>query len=183
MAKVRNNATDRVSGKVDQFVYRNWYGQTVMARKPDESRKAPSENQENVRDRFRLAVQYAKAAMSDPLMKAFYASKATPGKSAYNMALADFFDAPRIKDINTAGYSGNTGDRITVTAVDSFKVNNVHLKITRPDGSLVEQGEAILGSVFWEYSCTTNNVSFTGCIVTVTAFDIPGNATIEQKNL
>jgi hypothetical protein len=183
MARVRNNATDRVSGKVDQFVYRNRHGKTVMARKPDESRKPPTANQENAKDKFRLAALYAAGAMNEPLIKAFYASKATPGKSAYNMAFADYYDAPRIKDINIAGYSGNTGDRITVTAVDSFKVNAVHVKITRSDGTLVEEGDAVRGSVFWEYGCTVNNASLNGCIVMVTAFDLPGNSTVEQKTL
>jgi hypothetical protein len=183
MARVRNNATDRVSGKVDQFVYRNRHGKTVMARKPDESRKPPTANQESAKDKFRLAALYATGVMNDPLMKAFYASKAATGQSAYNMAFADYYDAPRIKDINIGGYSGNVGDKIKVTAVDSFKVNAVEVKITQSNGTLVEEGNAVRGSVFWEYSCTVNNASISGCIVTVTAYDLPGNATVEQKTL
>jgi hypothetical protein len=183
MAKVRNNATDRVSGKVDQFVYRNRNGKTVMARKPDESSKPPSAKQENAKDNFRLASQYAKGVMDDPALKAFYASKAAPGKSAYNMAVADYFDAPRIKEIITNGYSGNVSDKIAVKAVDRFKVESLKVKITKADGTLVEEGAATQGTVFWEYSCTSNNASISDCIVMVTAFDLPGNFTVEQKTL
>jgi hypothetical protein len=183
MAKVRNNATDRVSGKVDQFVYRSLNGKTVLSRKPDKSRKPPSEKQETAKDNFRLASLYATGAMNDPLLKAFYASKATPGKSAYNMAFADYYDAPRIIDISTDLYFGNIGDKIAVTAIDSFKVNAVHVKISRADGTLMEQGSAIQVMANWEYSCTTGNASFSGCIVTVSAFDLPGNSTVEQKPL
>jgi hypothetical protein len=183
MARARNNATDRASGKVDQFVYRSRKDKTVMAKKPDKSRKPPTQKQEDVRDRFRLAALYARQAMNDPALKAFYASKATYGKGAYNMAFADYLDAPRIKDIITSGYSGSIGDKIAVIAIDSFKVKAVRVKITRADGTLVEQGEAVQGTLSWEYSCTVNNASLTGCIIMVTAYDLPGNSTVEQKPL
>jgi hypothetical protein len=183
MARARNNATDRASGIVDQFVYRTRNGKTFLVRKPQRSRKRPSEKQQNARDRFRLAALYAKQAMNDPVLKAFYASKVTYGKGAYNMAFDDYLDAPRIVDISTGRYSGSIGDRIVVTAIDAFKVKAVRVKITRADGSVVEQGEAVQGSLQWEYTCTVANPSFSGNIVTVTAYDLPGNSSVEQKTI
>jgi hypothetical protein len=104
-------------------------------------------------------------------------------KGPTTLAFADYLDAPRIKDIITSGYSGSIGDKIAVTAIDSFKVKAVRVKITRADGTLVEQGEAVQGTLSWEYSCTVNNASLTGCIIMVTAYDLPGNSTVEQKPL
>lgn len=59
------------------------------------------------------------------------------------------------------------------------------VKITRADGTLVEQGNAVArdGTVYWDYSSTVNNASPHGCIVTITAYDMPGNSTVEHKNL
>jgi hypothetical protein len=64
MAKARNNATDRMSGKVDQFVYRRWNGETIASKKPEKSKKPRSERQVEVSKKFRRASRYAKAAQN-----------------------------------------------------------------------------------------------------------------------
>jgi hypothetical protein len=185
MARVRNNATDRMSGKVDQFVYRNRNGKTVAARKPDRSRVPASEAQEAVRTKFRMATRYAKSVMSDPQKLALYAEKVTEGRSVHNLAVADFFDAPGITEINAFSYAGNINDKIAIRVDDKCPVAMVHVKIVRGDGSVVEQGLAVTttSSVHWEYSCTAANTAAIGSTVIITAIDLPGNMTEKQKTI
>jgi hypothetical protein len=183
MAQVRNNATDRMSGKVDQFVYRNRNGKTVAARKPDRSRVPASAQQEAVRTKFRMATRYAKSVMNDTQKLALYAEKLTEGKTIHNLVVADYFDAPGIEDINTFGYAGNINDKIIIKVDDKFPIAMVHVKIERGDGSVVEQGlaAATLSSEQWEYTCTAANTAVIGSKVIITALDLPGNMTEKQK--
>jgi hypothetical protein len=61
-------------------------------------------------------------------------------------------------------------------------VKTVRVKIARADGTMVEQGEAVQGQLYWEYSCTVNNASFSGCIITVIAYDLPGNPLLNKNH-
>ena len=184
MARVKNNATDRMSGKVDQFVYRDRNGKTVASRKPDRSRVQASESQEAQRKRFRMATRYAKSVMDDPQLLALYEERAIGDISAYNLAVKDFMDAPRIEDINPYRYAGNINDKIEIAVDDVSPIATVYVKITKSDGSVVEQGQAVMKSaISWEYTCTALNAPVIGTIITVTAIDHPGNRSEQQKTM
>ena len=81
--------------------------------------------------------------MADAAAKAEYAAKAGESRSAFNVAVADFFGAPSIDEIDLTGYAGQVGDSIRVRATDDFKVVEVQVSIVNSDGSLVEQGSAV----------------------------------------
>jgi hypothetical protein len=112
-----------------------------------------------------------------------YAKKATAGQSAFNVAVADFFNAPNIQEIDISAYTGQVGSLIRVRATDDFNVADVFVHITNADGSLVEEGAALLQSngVDWVYTATKQNDSFAGDKITVTVTDIPRNTTVEEK--
>lgn len=123
--------------------------------------------------------------MVDPDSKAEYAEKAAGGKTAYNVAVADFFSAPDIDEIDLSSYTGTVGDTIRVRATDDFKVTQVVVTIANADGSLVEEGEAVLqpNGLDWVYAATVDNPSLEGDRILVQAIDRPGNVTEQEQEL
>ena len=179
-----NNTTHGLSGKVDQFVYKQWFGQTLAAKLPRKPSTA-SGIQTGIRSMFKEAAKYAKAAITDPVKKALYKKHASPGQTAYNLAIADFFRPPEIGEIDATGYTGQIRSTISIEAADDTKVVKVEVRINNADGSLAEQGEAVLQTdgLHWLYTSTTVNAALAGDSITVTAYDLPGNPTVKQKIL
>ena len=138
------------------------------------------------RQRFHQAAFYARKVQEDAEQQAAYqAATDDIVRSAYTVAVADFLNAPNIRDVDLAAYHGQKGDVITVYATDDFAVHHVHLCIQNADGSLVEEGDAQAdadGTTF-RYTATQNNPSTDGDKITVTAYDNPGNATVEEQTL
>lgn len=82
--------------------------------------------------------------------------------------------------------SRQVGSIIRIKVTDDFKVAKVQVKITNPDGSLVEVGDAVTekdNELYWLYTAIKLNESPVGDKITVTALDTPGNNTIEEKAL
>jgi hypothetical protein len=186
MAKSKDNiATHGLSGNVDRFWFRQWFGSTVVTKRRKPSNKQPGADTLSRRDRFRQAIRFAKAVIKNALNRAFYTSKAKPGQTAFNMACADFYSLPEIGEINSDAYNGVAGDRILVPVSEQFKVVSVMVRIEKGDGSLVEEGAAVLtgDELHWEYASTAANASVAGSIITVTASDLPGNSSVKQKTL
>ena len=65
--------------------------------------------------------------MADADAKAAYASKAGDTRSAFNVAVADFFNAPNIDAIDLKAYSGTAGNSIRVRVTDDFRVVQVQV--------------------------------------------------------
>ncbi|RYZ19957.1 MAG: hypothetical protein EOO10_23745 [Chitinophagaceae bacterium] len=179
MAKMRdNNATYGIRGKVNQFVYRQRYGETVVSKPP--IRVAPfTEEQMQVHSTFKRASLYAKSITTDPAMKAAYQQKARRGSTAYNMALADYFKAPEIVEIDLSAISSGT---ISSIVTDNFKVKQVTVSIEAADGSLVESGDAVQqpDGLHWVYTTTSANANVSGNKVSITATDLPGNSIVNE---
>jgi hypothetical protein len=108
MARIFNNIFVRgLTGSVgEQFIIRRTrYGQTIIANKPmfDENREF-SETQLTHQEAFREATRYAKFAKDHPV---YVARAQGTGASSYNVAVADWFGAPRFwKSIPMAGQAG-----------------------------------------------------------------------------
>lgn len=184
MAKVSDNiVTTGLSGMLgNQIVFRSRGGNTYVSKAP----KKPTERTEAQKAhnlKFQEAVLYAKNAISDEITKELYQASATDEKTAYNIAVADFFNAPQITDVDLANYNGQIGSYIQVRATDDFDVVAVSVTIQNADGSIVESGNAALqpGSSWWRYTATTTNESLEGDKITVRATDIPGNHADMEK--
>ena len=138
-------------------------------------------------ERFIRAANYARAQMTDPQMKAEYATGVTRKKStAFVVALTDSLNAPEVTEIKTSDYLGKVGDEIRVVATDDFRVVRLRVIIKSADGTELERGEAVQdvkNSDTWHYSATVANPSVAGTIVSATAFDIPDNETTLEKVL
>ena len=90
--------------------------------------------------------------------------------------MSDFLNPPIIEKINTSAYIGEASDeKIIIEVNDNNRVVSLKVKITRSDKSLVEEGNAILSEGKWVYTTTLANASPTGCKITVTATNRPGN--------
>ncbi|MBP1617749.1 MAG: hypothetical protein H6Q14_1576 [Bacteroidetes bacterium] len=187
MAESKNNViTHGLSGKVgDLIVFRNVNGKTIVANKPKERTGELSDEQKTHKKKFQQAIIYAKSAIADPDTAEAYKKAAPKGKSAYNLAVADFFHAPDISEVNLEKYTGKIGDTIAVTVTDDFSVQEVSVTIQNGDGTLVEQGLAqkAPGSVQWIYTASAENSSLDGDKIIIKASDLPGHATEQEEAL
>jgi hypothetical protein len=187
MAQSKNNVvTYGLSGIIgDLLQFRQSGGKTVVSKRPVFSGKA-SEKQQGQRYRFQQATVYGKNAIDRPEIREQYAEEARKKKgiSPYNVAIADFFNAPDIRDIDLSAYTGQTGDEIRVLVSDDFAVKSVHIQINNADGSLVEDGYAVhSGGNLWIYAATRLNEGLEGDRIVITASDLPGNIATEEQNL
>lgn len=179
MAESKNNiVTFGLSGLVgDLLVFTKRAGKTIVSRKPEKSSVPPTLLQQSVRERFKLAVEYAKSILKIPAAKAMYEEMTKPGQSAFNLAMADVWKAPKINDVIVKEYTGQPGSKVVVDTVDRFKVISVTVTILDPAGMPVEAGEAVMqdDGRHWDYTATVVNNSLEGSIVMALAKDRPGN--------
>jgi hypothetical protein len=187
MAKSKNNViTFGLSGKFgNMVVFRQYAGQTIVAKVPEQSKNV-SLTQKEQRKRFQHATIYAKAAIYDPETGELYeaAARKKKGITAYNIAVADFFHAPDIETLDFSAYRGSAGDEIRIIASDDFAVKSVRVKISKADGTTVEEGQATHGAGnLWIYTATADNDMLDGDRIAVIASDFPGNITEEEESL
>ncbi len=178
MAKVDNNiVTSGLRGKLgDLIVFRTRGGKTFVSKSPNMP-NSNTEAQQKHRKKFQQAVSYAKAALDMPEIKAAYAEQAKPGATAFNVAMADFFHAPHIHEVDLSSYTGQLGDLIRIVATDDFMVAQVSVSIIMANGNVIEQGEAVAheNTDDWIYTSTVEYLPAKGDFVRVSASDLPGN--------
>ncbi|PZR27318.1 MAG: hypothetical protein DI535_10850 [Citrobacter freundii] len=181
MANANNSIiTGRLKGMLGkELVFREWAGKTVVAKAPRAPKGDPSSAQEETRERFLIASKYANAVKQNPdqSMTEAYASALRPRQNVYSRALEDCMTPPKVKDINTRAYTGAAGSKISVKAVDDFRVAEVQVYIYSPDGSLLETGlaETEPRGILWNYTATQANNAVAGTKILAVATDIPGN--------
>jgi hypothetical protein len=183
MAKSKRNViTYGLSGKIgDLLVFRQVDGQTIVSKMPKQSTTV-SEKQAAHRKRFQQAMVYATSAVESPETGELYKAAAKKRQTPINVAVADFFNAPDIENIDLSEYAGNEGDKIRITVSDDFMVKYVRVKIFNADGSLVEEGEAVRDAGdLWIYTAVQNNENLSGDKIVIMASDLPGNTVSEEQ--
>jgi len=189
MAESKNNIiTHGLSGKVgDIIVFSQRGGKTIVSKAPKERTGEASEAQKEHREKFQEAIIYGKASIQDADTKAMYEAKADHEKNitAYNVAVADMMNAPKIEEIDLSNYKGKKGDIISIKAIDDFKIATVKVIIHNADGSLQEEGKAKISTngLDWIYTATTDNADLAGDKITIQATDIPDNMTEKTQIL
>lgn len=175
MAKVYNNIFVRgLTGSVgEQFVIkRTRSGKTIISNTPTyHENRVFTPAQLEVHERFKEATVYAKDAKT----QAVYVEKAAGSSmTPYNAAVADWFNAPEVKEIDMHAWTGAMGDIIRIKAVDDVQVTQVHVVITDNGGAVLEQGAATnAGGSWWNY--TTQTAISGSPRVVATARDLPGH--------
>ena len=83
-----------IKGRLGDVVFRvSQSGETFITRSPDMSAVAWSPAQQEHRRRFKAAIAYAKAAMTDPDARAVYEKQALEGnRRPFQLAVADYFE-------------------------------------------------------------------------------------------
>ncbi len=147
-------------------------GRTIISIKPSYSANREfSDAQKSHQSAFREASAYGQSAQGHPL----YAQKAagTP-MSAYNIAMADWFHAPEVLEIDLSAWSGQAGQIIRIKAIDDVLVTQVLVAIMDGQGALLEQGPATRADgLWWEYTTT---LTVSGDLkVRASAQDLPGH--------
>jgi hypothetical protein len=180
MAKVvSNQVVQGVSGGLGNLMLRRLRdGRTILCVKPDFSRRKLSEGQQAHYQRFREGAAYARdAARTQPVYAELAAGTM---KTAYNIALADWFHAPVIRKVEVGE------GRVRVFASDNVRVAGVRVSIVDGEGKLREQGEAVGPSTgsgcaagWWEYAA--GRLPGVGEKVVVEARDLAGNVTRAEK--
>ena len=186
MAKINENLFILgASGMVGrQMVYRNCNGKIILSKRPRRTQKQTDAQLAQML-RFKEATIYAKAALTDEATRKAYSEKAQNSAdklSAYNVAVADYLNAPVIKKVNLENYSGQAGEKIVVSAFDDFEMKEVTIEIRQSDNTLVEKGKALADSngLDWVYTTQSANAMLAGSVVTACAVDRPGNVTKEE---
>ncbi|MDR2121337.1 MAG: hypothetical protein LBP64_10775, partial [Tannerella sp.] len=180
-----NVVTHGLSGQIGgMLVFRQRAGRTIVSKMPEMGKEATEAQLAN-RRKFQRATLYSTGVMSDPKLAEAYASKAKPGQSARNVAVADFFHAPDIETIDVTDYRGLPGDVIRIEVTDDFMVKEVKVEIYRSDGALVEEGYAVQEPVGyeWKYVAKVENLTQEGERIEVFASDLPGNISEKTKEL
>ncbi len=178
MARVRNNIVIKgLSGSLGEqlVIKRDKGGRTIVSAKPEfDPNHVFSDAQKEVHEKFRLATACAKSAKENPM----YVEKAngTP-RSAYNAAVADWFHAPEILEIDASAWNGAVGQVIRVKAIDDVQVTQVTVVITDNADVVLEQGQALreTDSLWWSY--TTTATAPAESRIVVSARDLPGHIT------
>lgn len=167
MAKVRRNIIiEGISGKLGgQLVFRNLKdGRTIVCAAPDFSNRVLSTDQKAHHSKFKAGAAYAKAAQYNQPIYAQLAAGTM--KTAYNIALADYFHPPVIHEVK------REGARLKIHATDNVLVTGVSVTVFDAAGTVLGKGEAIKGDAgWWEYEVEQN-----GKILTE-AKDLAGNVT------
>jgi hypothetical protein len=180
MTKVILNGTIKgLRGKLGNLIFRQMPdGTTVVtmaqpkmnSRQKKRARLKRSPAQKAHNSRFREAVSYARAAQVKPLYVDLAA--VTPMKTAYNLALRDWWEPPVIHRVERReGY-------IRVEATDNIMVSRVRVSILDEAGQLLETGEGTRGEGdCWEFTSEAQ-----GKTIIAEAWDLPGHVTkfVEQ---
>jgi hypothetical protein len=160
-----------------QFVvHKTESGKSILAAKPvfDDNltyTETGTMHQAAVRD----AATYASFAETQEI---YLHTAVETGTTAYALAVADWFGAPKVLEINVDRWTGNAGETIRVKARDKVSVARVEVVIRNAQGDVLEMGEAVqseTGSAWWNYT-TQSSVPLTPFpTLQAIAFDLPGN--------
>lgn len=185
MKTFNNIVTEGLSGSMKQLVFRQMHGKTVVASRPRKRKGVMSTLQQQVQFTFKQAAIYARNILQDAAIYAEYLSKASPGVSPFNLAIADFFRVPVVGDIDSSNYTGAVGSTLSAVVMDDFRLIGVKARIQKANGELLEEGNAVLqqNGLNWLYTCTAANSSIEGSVITFTATDLPGHSIANRKTL
>jgi hypothetical protein len=100
------------------------------------------------------------------------------GTTPYNLAITDWFGAPRVLEIDVDGWTGEIGQPIRVKARDNVMVARVTVVIRDLNENVLETGEAVSSAeddAWWIYT-TQSRIKMTPFpTVEAIAEDLPGN--------
>jgi hypothetical protein len=125
--------------------------------------------------RFREAAAYSKGILDLPARRQPYEVAAEKsGQRVFPTIMTDFLTKPIIRDVKIDGYHGHIGDVIAVLARADLNLATVHVRLRKPDDTVVEEGDAVLASAEYRYTATQNVPAGTDVFADVTVRDTDG---------
>lgn len=165
-----SGAVGKLTGKLDGWLYRQVNGRTVVQRHRGPAREGPSAAQQNQRERFRAAQQYAAEVLAHPLRRLAYQKLGRARQRPPNALLvSNFLNPPVLEMIELNGYEGGAGHLIEIVALDAIAVAEVTVRILTAAGALVEAGRAVPDHDLWTYRTTQRVPAGTSWRVEVSA--------------
>lgn len=161
----------------DRFLYRKATSQKiVLPRKPKHVDSTTlARRRRSHQDLLREATSYANFAQVHDV----YIDKARrTGVTAYNVAFTDWFEGPRLLQIDIDAWTGAAGETIRLKARDNVKVATVSVEIRDAEGNLLEAGEAVQSETdrdWWHYTTRSRIPLKPFPSVEAIARDLPGN--------
>lgn len=189
MAKnITNTMVEGTSGKFgNSVVYRQRGGITFLSKLPTRNpEKRPTDKQIAQQFRFMEASAYAKEAIEDTVLKEAYQEKARGNQTAYNVAFKDYLTAPQLHEVVTENYTGQPGSVISMKITDVLQVTHVKVLLEKTDGTLIEEGDAVINSklkIEWNYTATVVNDAVSETIIKVQMTSTPGNIYLVSRRL
>jgi hypothetical protein len=179
MSKVTYNpAVQHLHGAVGKMVFKELYGDDIVAVKPDQVNQPNTPAQQQQRELFRQGARYAKNVMADPQAKIPYVTKAKAMRARpFALAVKDYLTPPKVDAIDLSQYNKHVGDPILIQAHDDLEVTSVDVVIKDQNQAPVETGTATLdaASGAWKYVATMDATSKTSVTATAVAHDHPGH--------
>ncbi|HLO30686.1 MAG TPA: hypothetical protein VK249_16190 [Anaerolineales bacterium] len=184
MTKVRLHPTlIELHGAMKDMCFRQVNGQMYVSVKSNGPSGEPTAAQMAHRERFGLAVAYAKFALADPESREVYdAASAQKGIPPFALGVADYLNAPSVAEIDTAAYTGQIGSTLAIMTQDDLGVKQVNVVLTNAQGDPVESGLAVensAGSGHWTYTAKSLVAAGTTVNIQVTATDRPGGTGVK----
>lgn len=94
MAKVvKSFILKSISGRLGEFVVRQYKGKTIVSMRPDRSGTRLSKKQKKHQERFKRAVRFAKRVMANERLMAKYEGKTRKRKSIYPFLVGEYLRA------------------------------------------------------------------------------------------
>lgn len=184
MAEIEMNVvTPHLKGRIGDIVFRSYKGRKFASLRPKVRPRTATPAMEAHRLRFRKARQYALGAVGDPSTAPVYIREASLSRTTeMGAAMRDWFQPPRVLEINTSGYHGRAGEVVSVQATDDTKVTEVIVTIKHATTqAILEQGPAQLEYEKWNYTCLVTLPASTSVVIEAVAKDLPGNEAMLTK--
>lgn len=160
----------------EPFIYRRGPSREIMLLgKRMHADIQPYAGRKSHQDLLREATSYANFAQSRDV---YVDIARRTDVTAYNVALTDWFEGPRVLHIDVDAWTGMPGETIRVKARDNVKVAAVTVVIRDADGNLLETGEAVQSGAdraWWSYTTQSRVPMQPFPAVEAIARDLPGN--------
>jgi hypothetical protein len=171
MKKAKKNQRPEDIGEI--FIIRKVRGQLQLIRRPRTKPKRPTAKQIRMRNRFKLATEYASQVAADQEAASLYVPRITSRYPTVRMvALRDFMNPPVIHSATLAS------DHIRIHVTDDFMVTQVKVKIIDKNKRMVAEGEAVRDTrydAWWNFSMSPKVAALSNFFVKIEARDRPGN--------
>lgn len=91
MAKVvKSFLLKSISGRIGEFVVKQYKGKTIVSMRPDRSQIKPSRKQKKHHAKFKKAVRYAQRVLGSEELRARYGAKVKKGGSIFHYAVREY---------------------------------------------------------------------------------------------